>query len=220
MLRFFSFPLFLIVSIFCATLALAADDCPGGKCVNGVCVLDSKPTVEPANPHATRADGWGLTLTVAGVLSALGGFMLTKRRHAVALAIICCGFGMTGCVRFSPPASMDDLQKVRDDSVKAADTQHDVYVDALAKGKPVQDATLAAFTANAQTHHDTAESAKTDPGSLTGSLIELIAVIFGGGATGTFLTRLLRGSPLRSGSGATTTVAKSSPAVADATPKV
>lgn len=97
---------------------------------------------------------------------------------------------LPGCAakRFLP-ATVGDVDAVREDNLKAAESQRDAFRDHLvAKPGDVEGAVGDAFATNVSAH----EQANASSGDSIG-IEELVLLLLGGGATGTAFTRLIRG---------------------------
>lgn len=96
------------------------------------------------------------------------------------------------------PASLADMDRLEVKVTDIPKVQYDAFIRAKAAGGDVAAAAEAAFKAGSERGE---VKATPEEGSFLTGLLEVIALVFGGGATGTFLTRVLRGAPLASGSG-------------------
>lgn len=126
-----------------------------------------------------------------------------KARAGAALLVLVIAAPLAGCVSVSRLATMDDVNEVRESIALSAEAQRDAYEAALASGKPVGEAASVAFSVGVEKQREAQASAKEEGGGSAWPLwAELAAIILGGGTAGTVLTRVVRGAPLRSGSGA------------------
>lgn len=138
---------------------------------------------------------------VIGLLALILAAVLFRKPRAVACLFV--ALSLSGCISVSRLATMDDLNEVREDIALSAEAQRDAYEAALASGKPVGEAASAAFGVGVEKQREAQASAKETGGESNWPVwAELLAVILGGGTAGTILTRIVRGAPLRSGSGA------------------
>lgn len=194
---------------------LLGDPMPG-QCKDGVCTIPegdpdggAAPVAFTGSCMSPGASAYALLGTIPGGAWALLGAALSlvalgivswrKRRVWPAVApLLLLLVMLPGCARWSLPASQEDLSDLRQDMLDAAGAQEEAYTQALAGGASPEEATAAAFGANVQYQRD--EAAKEpEPASI--DWMQVLAGVLGGGVTGTGLVRLLRGSPLKSGSG-------------------
>lgn len=161
------------------------------------------PTEKPAVTTNTPEPPVTLYAVIAILTVCLALALLRKPRGAAGALLIAASLSTTGCVSVSRLATMDDVDEVRESIAVSAEAQRDAYEAALAAGKPVGEAASVAFSTGVEKQREAQAAAKEAGGESNWPLwAELLAVILGGGTAGTILTRIVRGAPLRSGSGA------------------
>lgn len=167
--------------------------------------MGKAPSEKPEVTKNTTEEAFPMTgffafsaLTIAFII-----LLVRKSRSAIAPLLLVAMLPLAGCVSVSRLATMEDVDEVRESIATAAESQRDAYEAALAEGKSPSEATVAAFSANVKVQREAQATAKEAGGESNWPLwAELLAVILGGGTAGTILTRIVRGAPLRSGSGA------------------
>lgn len=145
----------------------------------------------PAEPDSRPDAPWSAVLFGAGLSALLVGAFMSRRVRVLAPAVLLC-FMLTGCA--VAPVLRSDL----DDAIEAErhvdEVKAETFGRAIADGKDLQVATGEAFGAYVGARPERPSSGGID-------VLGILGMVLGGGVTGTGLVRLLRGTPLKSGSG-------------------